>query len=296
MKTFIIEWNPQESSFGLEDFSHAISSMEFGDLPWMFRRRCGIRSGDNFYLVKVGDGLEGIVMKGFFRTQPEAYSGDADGGFRTLLRPTFMVDVRRNANIISKEMLRASLPTLPWGDGVFLMNPRECDILSGLWEEYLSGIPQEAFSEGALGRRERPEAIFDDAVLIAAETLYEKRDRDGEPAILHAIELSSLWKKENNRIASLLFYASRFSDLDAGYVREKGFSEGVADIVCALLCKPGASMKEYVNSIILSDCPMASRIIIRDMEQHPRNWDASCLENIPLLRRLHKSAGWELEC
>ena len=80
MKTFILKWNPQESSFGLEDFSHAISSMEFGDLPWMFRRRCGIRSGDNFYLVKVGDGLEGIVMKGFFRTQPEAYSGDADGG------------------------------------------------------------------------------------------------------------------------------------------------------------------------------------------------------------------------
>ena len=296
MKTFIIEWNPQESSFGLEDFSHAISSMEFGDLPWMFRRRCGIRSGDNFYLVKVGDGLEGIVMKGFFRTQPEAYSGDADGGFRTLLRPTFMVDVRRNENLIRKEMLDDSLPDLPWSEECFKLDPSQTTVLSGIWEEYFSRLPKEAFIGGAMGRRERPEAILDDAVLIAAETLYEKRDRDGEPAILHAIELSFLWKKENNRIASLLFYASRFSDLDAGYVREKGFSEGVADIVCALLCKPGASMKEYVNSIILSDCLMASRIIIRDMEQHPRNWDASCLENIPLLRRLHKSAGWELEC
>ena len=167
MKTFIIEWNPQESSFGLEDFSHAISSMEFGDLPWMFRRRCGIRSGDNFYLVKVGDGLEGIVMKGFFRTQPEAYSGDADGGFRTFLRPTFMIDVRRNENIIRKEMLSASLPALPWGDGVFLMNSHECDVLSGMWEEYLSGIPEEAFSEGALGKRERPDAILDDALILA---------------------------------------------------------------------------------------------------------------------------------
>ena len=97
-------------------------------------------------------------------------------------------------------------------------------------------------------------------------------------------------------LTTLELIRAEFGDAVAGYVREKGFSEGVADIVCALLCKPGASMKEYVNSIILSDCPMASRIIIRDMEQHPRNWDASCLENIPLLRRLHKSAGWELEC
>ena len=294
MKTFIVEWNPQESSFGLEDFSHAISSMEFGDLPWMFRRRCGIRSGDNFYLVKVGDGLEGIVMKGFFRTQPEAYSGDADGGFRTFLRPTFMIDVRRNENIIRKEMLSSSLPALPWGDGVFLMNSHECDVLSGMWEEYLSGIPEEAFSEGALGKRERPDAILDDALILAAEAVYDRSDQQGNPLVLKALALASSWKSVRYKSLSFLFYASMYGKLDAGEIREKGFPEEYADIISILKRSPEMETEDYIAHLVRHNNLRASKIAIKDMELNHDAW-LFAHELDDLVEDLYQSAGIDRE-
>lgn len=101
-----------------------------------------------------------VVFKGFFRTQPEAYSGDADGGFRTFLRPTFMIDVRRSENLIRKEKLDDSLPDLPWSEECFKLDPSQTTVLSGIWEEYFSRLPKEAFIGGAMGRRKLPEVFL----------------------------------------------------------------------------------------------------------------------------------------
>ena len=65
MKTHILVWNPQESGYEVEDFSRDMSLLEFGDYPWTLSENPGIGSGDNFFMVYVGEKASGIVMKGF---------------------------------------------------------------------------------------------------------------------------------------------------------------------------------------------------------------------------------------
>ena len=54
MKTFILEWNPALSPYGLIDFQHDFARMEYGDFEWQLEDHDDVCSGDNFYMVKTG--------------------------------------------------------------------------------------------------------------------------------------------------------------------------------------------------------------------------------------------------
>lgn len=70
MKTFILKWRPLISSYKMEQFEEEMHYIEYGEFNWSVHEWEKARSGDNFYMVKVGEGRTGIVMKGFFTSAP----------------------------------------------------------------------------------------------------------------------------------------------------------------------------------------------------------------------------------
>ena len=70
MKTFILEWRPEISSYKMKDFITDLEYLEYGEFNWSVWDWEKARSGDSCFMVKCGESGTGIVMKGFFTSDP----------------------------------------------------------------------------------------------------------------------------------------------------------------------------------------------------------------------------------
>lgn len=232
MKTFIIEWNPGGQGYTLTDFSRDIPRLEYGDFPWHIDCLQGfgdIRSGDNFVMIKSGIGEHGIVMRGFFLSDPKTFPRER--GYTVCLRPTFMINSTHPKGILSEGDLRRLIPQFDWiGDALVRELPQEIiPRFEGLWDGYLLRFSDEDYDNMLLGRNDRPQAGIEDAVLIAAEALYDVRDKDGRPAILQALREGLSGKNDVAIIIGLLKSVIRGAYMTLGELRERGISEMVVD-------------------------------------------------------------------
>ncbi|MBP3257710.1 MAG: hypothetical protein J6M23_06940 [Bacteroidales bacterium] len=234
MKTFILEWDPVHSSTTEDDFLGAMLCLEWGKYQRSFQEKPEARSGDNFFLLRTGTGNGGIVAKGFFLSDPYEGNKSVDA-FRMDLRPTFMVSWEHPKGILSIAELRASIADFPWGESGNCAELPESSAkpLSVLWDEYVTRFTEEDFEEGiTVERSGRPEAGIEDAILIAAEALYDiKSHKDGRPAILSALERGLGYNTDKERICSILNDVMKLTDWNPGRLREKGFSEIVVDSI-----------------------------------------------------------------
>lgn len=264
MKTFILEWNPREGGYGLNDFLRDIPKMEFGDFPWMISRDCGIRSGDNFYVVKTGRGRTGIVMRGFFLSDP-AYHDGRQTGFWTYLRPTFMIDFRCRTGIIEQKTLDEALPGLPWGSEVFEIGTAQVSVLSGIWEEYLTRFNEASFACGNVDKSHRPEAGIDEAIALASEAHFDQKDLDGNPVILHPLTVGLSGQTEAEKICGFLHDVIEDTEWTPGEIREKGFSEEIIDTLILLTHEEGIPYMDYVKRIVDSGNQTAIHVKLNDL-------------------------------
>ena len=93
MKTFILMWNPAISSYTWDRFKADQEDMcvhEWGQGvgDWSVWEHDKAEHGDRFFMVKVGEGKTGIVMAGYFYSEPyedEDWSGRG--------RQTFYIDL-----------------------------------------------------------------------------------------------------------------------------------------------------------------------------------------------------------
>lgn len=232
MRTFILEWNPGHSSMTEDDYLGAMLCLEWGKYRRGFRDKPGARSGDNFFLLRTGTDNDGILAKGFFLSDPYA-TDEKEELFRMDLRPTFMVSWNQPKGILSLDDLRASIGDFPWGKcgNCSELPENGARVLSALWDEYLTRFTEEDFDEGiTVERSERPEAGIEDAILIAAEALYDiNSGKDGRPAILTALEQGLAYDTDSERIRSILNDVLKMTDWTPGRLREKGFNESIVD-------------------------------------------------------------------
>ena len=78
MRTYILFWNPEISSFKLDDFQEKLGMIEYLDLNWSVWEHDKATYGDRFFLVRCGEGNTGICMSGRFSSYPfkaEDWSG-----------------------------------------------------------------------------------------------------------------------------------------------------------------------------------------------------------------------------
>ena len=297
MRTFIVEWNPSSSRLSNRQFLEMGCNLDWGNYSFLFRNIIEARSGDNFYLVRTGTRNNGIVCYGFFLSNP--YSPSAEGfACRIDFRPTFLVPWETPRGIVSLSELNDALPLLQWKgyDACHCLSQSETDILSDIWEKYVRGFSEEDYDDGEAARTLRPEGGIEDAIEAAIDALYDRKDREGNPLILQALELANSWNTLRYKTIAFLFYASRYSGLDPGRVRGKGFPEDYADTVSALKRNPGMGTGDFIRHLILQNNTRASKIAVRDMELHPGDWPLEeTEESADLIDALYESAGIEME-
>lgn len=234
MRTFILEWRPAISSYKMEDFTEDIHFLETGHFNWSIWDWKEARSGDNFYMIKCGEGPTGIVMKGFFLSDP--YKGtDWSGRGREVYymdyRPTVMIHPDCSVGLLGTELLEKEMPSFQWNGGHSgrLLDAEMTRKLDALWEDYLQRVPQKDFDEMKADRNSFPEAGVDEVLDIVLDYSFGKVDSKGEPVILKHIAAGMAGKTSFERLCGFLGEVMEDPDYPAGRLRDRGVSEDIID-------------------------------------------------------------------
>lgn len=234
MKTFILEWRPAISSFKEEDFQDELKYMENSEFNWSVFDWKNARSGDNFYLIKCGEGKTGIVMKGFFTSEPyiaDDWSGMQREVHYMEMRPTVMIHYDNSKGIITTRELEEAMPDFEWNGGHSgrELSEEYAKILDEMWDSYIEKFSKMDFDCKMACKLFRPEAGIDDAVGVAQDGLYDIVDEEGQPMILKALSLGLAGRNEKEKICGFLSLLLNHSEYSAGEIRERGFTEDIID-------------------------------------------------------------------
>jgi len=240
MRTYILEWDPAVSAYKDEDFIRDIPRLEFGDFHWGVPDGIQARSGDNFYMIRCTDKEAGIVMKGFFTSDPyrrTGLSGLEGEAFYLDLRPTFMVSPLHPKGLLSAGVLGKATPGFRWTGGP---SGRELPgayrpVVDALWDDYEGRFLEDDFEEGLADRASRPVAGIDEAVALASEALFDTSDHDGHPAIIRALRAGLNGGTPDEMVCGFLQEVIRRPGWRPGRIREKGFGEKVIDSLVYLI-------------------------------------------------------------
>ncbi|MBR5432616.1 MAG: hypothetical protein IK119_09620, partial [Bacteroidales bacterium] len=64
-KTFILEWRPAISSYKMEKFEDEFKHFDEAWFNWSVWDWKDLQEDDEFYMIKCGEGVTGIVMHGY---------------------------------------------------------------------------------------------------------------------------------------------------------------------------------------------------------------------------------------
>lgn len=119
MKTYIMRWNPGISSSKMEDFRKALKKWPDGFRgDWSIYEWEDAHEGDEYYMVRVGEGPNGVVHVGHFLSEP--YEGN-DWAGTTKKRHYVDISIEHPCDpdepMITIEMLQSAVPEIEWGRG-----------------------------------------------------------------------------------------------------------------------------------------------------------------------------------
>ena len=120
MKVFVLEMNPEISSYRMEDFRAELENFGGAWFNWSVWDWKEAHDGDMFYLIKCGgEGPNGIVMQGHFTSEPyagEDWSGKGRLTYYMDMQPEYMIDPLYN-EILTTEALDKAMPGFQWKGG-----------------------------------------------------------------------------------------------------------------------------------------------------------------------------------
>jgi hypothetical protein len=146
MATFILKWNPAISSFTSEDFALFRKQLPRNrDLNWSVWDYKKVKEGDDFYLLKVGEGTNGIVMKGHFSSgawEGDDWSGKGRETYYCWLNVDYFVD-DENKPMLTSEQLEEAIPDFDWqkGHSGLKLLKKQSSVLEKCFENYLAENP-----------------------------------------------------------------------------------------------------------------------------------------------------------
>lgn len=141
-RTFILEWRPAISSYKMENFEEEFEHFDDAWFNWSVWEWQDLVPGDEFFMIKCGEGVTGVVMHGFFDSEPyqgEDWSGKGREVYYADLDPDTMIHPD-NSPLLTTEALEAVMPDFQWNGGHSgRVLPGEYAIkLRAMWQEYLA--------------------------------------------------------------------------------------------------------------------------------------------------------------
>ena len=120
MKVFVLEWNPEISSYRMEDFTENLKNYDGTWFNWSVWDWKEAHEGDLFYLIKCGgEGPNGVVMQGHFVSEPyagEDWSGKGRLTYYIDMDVEYMIHPLRN-ELLTTETLDEAMPDFQWKGG-----------------------------------------------------------------------------------------------------------------------------------------------------------------------------------
>lgn len=156
-RTFILEWRPAISSYKMENFEEEFEHLDDAWFNWSVWEWQDLVPGDEFFMIKCGEGVTGIVMHGFFDSEPyqgEDWSGKGREVYYADLDPDTMIHPDR-CPLLTTEALEEVMPDFQWNGGHSgRVLPGEYAIkLRAMWQEYLAKNKDLFKDEGKAVRR-----------------------------------------------------------------------------------------------------------------------------------------------
>lgn len=272
MRTFILEWRPAISSYKMEQFTEELRYLDYGEFNWSVHDWERARSGDNFYMVRCGEGRTGIVMRGFFISDPYE-ADDWSGRDRQIhyldMRPTFMIHPDR-CPVITTSQLEEAMPDFQWNGGHSGRElPEElAGELDRMWDDYINGLDESIWNVEMASRCTIPPAGIDDAVSLASKAHMDAVDLDGNPVILHPLAVGLSGRTDEEKICGFLHDVLEDTDYTAGDLREEGFSESIVDTLMLLTHDKGTPYMDYIKRIVESGNMTALAVKINDLRNN----------------------------
>lgn len=149
-RTFLMRWNPAISSHTITDYEYALAHVHregfyYDWSIWDYRKA---RVGDTFYMIRVGEGNTGIVMRGTLASRAfrgEDWSGRGRSVYYVRMYPEYMFHPE-SPSILSTGVLNAFIPEVNWNEGHsgVLLSDEVAEKLDRLWRKFIHKLPQNA--------------------------------------------------------------------------------------------------------------------------------------------------------
>ena len=138
-------WNPEVSNIKLDNWAGIVNHFPFDELSWSVWEHEKVVHYDRFYMVRVGYGYTGIVMKGYFCSSPKRgddWSNKGRDVYYCNLNIQHILDPEIHS-IITTEELQKEIPTFDWTSGHSgrVLAEDEANKLDALWDKFATANP-----------------------------------------------------------------------------------------------------------------------------------------------------------
>ena len=143
-KTFIMRWNTDISNYKLSEFESAMD--DFFDegfyYDWSIWDYQKAHIGDRFYMIRTGEGANGVVMRGTIIGSPypdEDWSGKGRKVYYIRMSLTNMIHPDRTPLLLSTDELTEAIPDFNWREGHSgeILNDSQSAKLEEVWANYI---------------------------------------------------------------------------------------------------------------------------------------------------------------
>ena len=142
-KTFIMRWNTDISSYNLSEFEDAMD--DFFDegfyYDWSIWDYQKAHIGDHFYMIRTGEGANGVVMRGTIIGSPypdEDWSGKGRKVYYIRMSLSNMIHPERTPLLLTTDELTEAIPDFNWKEGHSgeILNDAQSAKLEEVWADY----------------------------------------------------------------------------------------------------------------------------------------------------------------
>ena len=153
-KTFIMRWNTDISNYKLSEFEDAME--EFDDegfyYDWSIWDYQKAHIGDRFYMIRTGNGKNGIVMRGSIIGTPypdEDWSGKGRKVYYIRMALTHMIHPDKSPQLLSTEELTNGISDYNWNNGHSgeLLSDIQSAKLEDMWHDFIEQVRNEDSKE-----------------------------------------------------------------------------------------------------------------------------------------------------
>lgn len=143
-KTFIMRWNTDISNYKLTEFDEAMNDFHENGFyyDWSIWDYQKAHIGDRFYMIRTGNGRNGVVMRGTIIGSPypdEDWSGKGRKVYYIRMSLSHMIHPEDAPVLLSTDELNKSVPGFCWDNGHSgeMLNDEQAEQLEEVWQNYV---------------------------------------------------------------------------------------------------------------------------------------------------------------